>query len=932
MLPISFGAIVLILCAAITTHLGLLPDLRAQLYKRAELMITTIRAASAINPRYQDLRLALEEITLQTSGVYGITLATLNPTIIWASSTHPDAEPDQHTADMLNFLDVSAEQHLFGEFIQGNGDVVVVAPLKRFIADAGHQITETEPLSLPAGVAVSSAYTLAGGDYEGILYLRFNWAEVEALAYKDLINDMLAITAAIVLMLVLSTVTVYQVILKPLNLIGRTIREQKSGMAEARTRQLTDDEIGVLGQSINEMLDAINSRDKLLKTVVNHLPVGFALNRIDGTNLIRNEAYKTSYLSAELDPSERQGVIDRQQTLQARVLASRRTIRYEEQLNFGAKNRHYEATLFPVFNSSDEIEWVGALCSDITEKKERELQLTQLYRAVESVKSGIVICAYDAPDFPIIYVNPAVTDLTGYTQAELIGQNPRIFGSGEGDALSLSKISLAIETRTPCTVVIQNVRKDGSTFWNEFTLSVITDNTGQATHLVGVQNDVTERITAARKIEHLAYFDPLTNIPNRNLFQDRLTQALAEASREARHVAILYVDLDGFKGANDTFGHNIGDLLLKEASKRMKQCIRDEDSLARMGGDEFTILIPNLSPEDEIVNLPKVVNRIREQLSTPFDIFKNIIHISGSVGISVYPRDGCSAEELLISADHAMYYAKESGKNTFRFFQPEMNRAIEQQQVLESSLREAVHSQAFTLHYQPQVNLKDGSVAVEALIRCQHPALCKSSPAVFIPVAEQCGLIDDIGCWVIQQACADLAEFIRDGSKINRVSVNISPHQFKRHNLTEIIRNSLQEHQLEASRLVVEITENVILDNYHSAREHLQELRALGVSIAIDDFGTGYSSLTYLKQLPIDTLKIDQQFVQGLPDNSDDVHIVKAIAGLASGMELTLLAEGAESEAQLAFIRDELDCYLVQGFIISRPLDVAGLKASGFYR
>ena len=703
-------------------------------------------------------------------------------------------------------------------------------------------------------------------------------------------------------------------------------------MAEARTRQLTDDEIGVLGESINEMLDAINSRDKLLKTVVNHLPVGFALNRIDGTNLIRNEAYKQSYLSAELDASERQDVMERQQALQARVLASRRTIRYEEQLSFGDKNRHYEATLFPVFSSSDEIEWVGALCFDITEKKERELQLTQLYRAVESVKSGIVICAYDGPDYPIIYVNPAVTDLTGYTQAELIGQNPRIFGSGEGDALSLNKIRHAIETRTPCTVVIQNVRKDGSTFWNEFTLSVITDNTGQATHLVGVQNDVTERINAARKIEHLAYFDPLTNIPNRNLFQDRLTQALAEAAREEQHVAILYVDLDGFKAANDTFGHNIGDLLLKEASQRMKLCIRDEDSLARMGGDEFTILIPNLSPEDEIVNLPKVVNRIREQLSTPFEIFKNIIHISGSVGISIYPRDGSSAEELLISADHAMYYAKESGKNTFRFFQPEMNRAIEQQQVLESSLREAVHSRAFTLHYQPQVNLKDGSVAVEALIRCQHPSLRKLSPAVFIPVAEQCGLIDDIGNWVIQQACADLADFIKDGSKISKVSVNISPHQFKRHNLTEIIRNNLQQHQLEASRLVVEITENVILDNYNAAREYLQELRDLGVSIAIDDFGTGYSSLTYLKQLPIDTLKIDQQFIQGLPDNSDDVHIVKAIAGLASGMELTLLAEGAESEAQLAFIRDELDCYLVQGFIISRPLDVAGLKASEFYR
>ncbi len=930
-LPISVGAILLIICAAVTTHLGLLPDLRSQLHKRAELMLTTIRAASEINPQYQDLRLALEEITLQTSGVYGITLATLNPTIIWASSIHPDADLNKHTGDMLAFLESSSEQHLFGDFIQNNGDVIVASPLRLLNKNPVQELSDFTELALPTGVEVSRAYLLQPEDYEGILYLRFNWAEVEELANKDLINDMLAITAAIILMLVLSTVTVYQVILKPINLIAQTIRSQKTGETDARTKQLTDDEIGVLGQSINEMLDALNARDKLLKAVVNHLPVGFALNDIDGKNLIRNEAYKTSYLSSDLNEDIQTVLLDKHAALQHRVISSGEAAIYEEQLRLDDADRHYETTIFPVFNSKEVIEWVGTLCFDITEKKERELKLTQLYKAVESVKSGIIICLYEDPGFPIIYVNQAVTELTGYEPLELIGQNPRVFGSSSTDRVSLDKISYAIKTKTPCTVVIQNIRKDGTPFWNEFTLSVITDNNGKATHLVGVQNDVTERITAAKKIEHLAYFDPLTNIPNRNLFQDRLTQALAEANREQKHVAILYVDLDGFKAANDTFGHNIGDQLLKEVSLRMKQCIRDEDSLARMGGDEFTILIPNLSPEEEIVNLPKVVNRIREQLSTPFEIANNLIHISGSVGISIYPKDGETAEELLISADHAMYYAKESGKNTFRFFQPEMNRVIEQQQILESSLREAVHAKAFCLHYQPQVNLKDNSVEVEALIRCEHPALAELSPSVFIPVAEQCGLIDEIGMWVIQQSCSDLAGFIQDGSKINTVSINISPHQFKRHNLAEIIQRCLKQYQLDASCLVLEITENVILDDYNTAREHLNELRDLGVSIAIDDFGTGYSSLTYLKQLPIDTLKIDQQFIKGLPDNSDDGHIVKAIAGLAKGMGLKLLAEGVESEEQLAFIQDQLDCYLVQGFIISRPLDKASLKASDFY-
>ncbi|WP_415883163.1 EAL domain-containing protein [Neptuniibacter sp. QD72_48] len=930
LLPILAGAALLILSAAIITQLGLLPELRSQLHKRAELMLTTIRAASKINPGYQDLRFALEEITLKTSGVYGITLATLDPTIIWASSTHPDADLDQHTADMLELLDSSAEQHIFGDFIHRNGDVIVIAPLKR-LTDTPPQPKSFEQLILPKDVNISSAFSLEPDSYEGILYLRFNWAEAEALANNALLNHMFAISAAILLMLALATTTLYKVILRPLSLISKTIHAQKSGALDSRTQKLPDDEIGLLGSSINEMLDDLHNRDRLLKSVVNHLPVGLSLKGIDGRKIIQNDAYRTSYLSPYVDGKIREDLLNKRVDLQHRVISEAIPVSHEELLNLNNRERHFETTIFPIFNTHDEIEWLGTLCFEITEKKEREQQLTQLYKAVEAVKSGIVICKYDAPNYPIIYINPAVTKLTGYSAAELIGKSPNIFSQSAENSSALEEIRKAIVDQETCSVVLRNKRKDGSYFWNEFTLSIITTTDGEATHLVGVQNDVSERIEAANKIEHMAFFDPLTDLPNRILFNDRLSQIIAEAQREHTHAAVMYIDLDGFKAANDSFGHNTGDQLLKDASSRMKLCIREQDSIARMGGDEFTILIPGLNPEQVIVNLPKVVDRILKQLNTPFDIFNNQVHISGSIGISIYPKDGRTPEELLINADHAMYHAKESGKNSFRFFQLEMNQAIEQQQKIEFSLREAVRDKAFNLHYQPQVSCHSHNLSIEALIRCNHPAIKHLSPATFIPVAEQTGLIDEIGTWVIEQACSDMAEFQRDGSKINKIAINISPQQFRRQNIAQIIHKNIKRFNLPTDSLEVEITENVIIDDYQAALSILNELRLLGVTIAIDDFGTGYSSLTYLKQLPIDTLKIDKQFIEGLPHDEEGGHIVKAISGLAHGMNMQLLAEGVETEEQVAFVKDELNCDQIQGYYFSKPLSKQDLIASEFY-
>lgn len=932
LLPIFIGAALLILSATVITNFSLYPELRSQLHKRAELMLITIRAAAEINPAYQDLRLALEEITLHTSGVYGITLATLHPTIIWASSTHPDADIDRHTSDMLELLETSSENHLFGRFIHNNGDIIVIEPFKQLENPLTALSKKTKQFNLPTGVETTSAYTLAPDAYEGILYLRFNWAETAALANTNLLRQVLAFSAVITLMLILATVMLYRVILKPLSQISKTILSQKSGQPNARTKQLTDDEIGLLGHSINEMLDDLHNRDRLLKSVVNHLPVGLSLKGIDGQKLIQNDAYKASYMSPYLDGNIREELLNRRCNLQQQAISSATPMSHEELLSFSDHDRHFETTIFPIFNTHDEMEWLGTLCVEITEKKERELQLTQLYKAVESVKSGIIICQYSAPDFPILYVNPAVTSLTGYLSSELLGKNPNIFSQSSDNEAALEEIRKSIVNKKACSVILHNRRKNGSYFWNEFTLSIITTSDGEATHLVGVQNDVTERIEAANKIKHMAFFDPLTDLPNRTLFNDRLTQLIADSERENTHTAVMYIDLDGFKAVNDNFGHNIGDELLKEASGRMKKCIRSQDSLARMGGDEFTILIPKLDANEVIINLPKAVDRIIKHLTTPFIINENTILISGSIGISIYPKDGETPEELIINADHAMYHAKESGKNTFRFFQKEMNHEIEQQQKIESSLREALHNKEFSLCYQPQINFLNNKISVEALIRCKHPLLQDLSPAIFIPIAEQSGLIDKIGTWVIQQACADMSEFINVGSSISKVAINISPQQIKRQNLTNIVQQNLELNNLTPSYLEVEITENVIIDDYQTALSHLNALRELGVTIAIDDFGTGYSSLTYLKQLPIDTLKIDKKFIEGVPNDPDDVHIVKAISGLAQGMGLNLLAEGVETDEQLTFVREELNCHLIQGFNISKPLTKSALKNSVFYK
>lgn len=431
---------------------------------------------------------------------------------------------------------------------------------------------------------------------------------------------------------------------------------------------------------------------------------------------------------------------------------------------------------------------------------------------------------------------------------------------------------------------------------------------------------MTERKQA--HLYHLAHYDALTGLPNRLLFEDRLTQALVHERRTGKLVALLFLDLDRFKAINDTFGHAVGDLLLKAVGERLSQSVRASDTVARMGGDEFTLIFSGIhEPRDA----GKIAHLILEVMAKPFMLEGHEVFVSTSIGITLYPldTDGIDLiETLLKNADTAMYKAKDQGKNNYQFFTPEMNVATLERMLLENDLRKALENGEFILHYQPRIHCADGSVSgMEALIRWRHPKLGLVSPATFIPLAEETGLIVPIGEWVLRTACSQTKAWHDAGMPPLRVAVNISARQFKHADLILTIENVLHETGLNPRYLEVELTESLAMEDVQQTIITLNALNAMGISIAIDDFGTGYSSLAYLKRFPVDFLKIDQSFVRDIVDNDDSAAIAKAIIALAHNLNLEVVGEGVETSDQFDFLRQH-DCEEVQGYLFSRPLCV----------
>ncbi len=559
---------------------------------------------------------------------------------------------------------------------------------------------------------------------------------------------------------------------------------------------------------------------------------------------------------------------------------------------------------------------------DIRDRILAEAQMRKLSGALQQAADAVTITDRNGV---IEYVNPAFENITGFARDQVIGLTPAIVKSGRQGEQFYRQLWECISRGDVFTDVFINRRKDGSLYYEEKCITPLKNEQGLITHFIATGKDISERIRTQERLEHLAHHDSLTGLPNRVLFLDRLKQSLARARWSHHVVALMFIDLDRFKGVNDTLGHDAGDELLRELSGRLEHTLRERDTLARLGGDEFAVLLDDLATEGEVADLAdKLLAGFRE----PFLIRRRELFVTASIGISLFPADGETVGTLLKNADIAMYKAKDLGKNTYQFYAAEMSTRAFERLTLETSLRRALARKQFELYYQPQVDLETGHViGFEALLRWNHPDMGLVSPTEFVGLLEDTRLILPVGHWVLEDACVQAHAWCAQMPEHWWVTVNVSGLQLGGgETFLETVNEVLAETGLDPERLELEITESVLMHDTDRALQTLEALNQHGVRLAIDDFGTGYSSLAYLKRFAIDTLKIDRTFVRDVPDDADDRAIVRSIIALAHSLNLSVVAEGVESERQLDFLRHQ-GCEAAQGYLISAPLPAAAVPA-----
>lgn len=547
---------------------------------------------------------------------------------------------------------------------------------------------------------------------------------------------------------------------------------------------------------------------------------------------------------------------------------------------------------------------------DITQRRADEDSLRQAAAVFDSTQEGVLVTDRDQK---IVHVNPAFSRITGYSAEEVLGQSPNLFKSGRHDAAFYHSLWHALEQRGAWSGEIWNRRKDGDVFPMWQCIRSIHDENGTLSHYVAVFSDISAIKRSQHELDYLAHHDPLTTLPNRLLFSERIEQAL---QRDKQRGALLLIDLDHFKIINESLGHNTGDQLLKLIGERLGGCFDKQLTLARLGGDEFGLLSNNCANAEQASQLAQ---RLLDSLTQPFLIAGDTLFIGASIGISLFPEDGNSVEQLLRNADSALFRAKGSGRQTFSFYSQDMTTLARQRVKLEAELRQALEQNQLRVYYQPIHRLDDGRmVGAEALVRWQHPERGLVPPGEFIPMAEDSGLIGAIDAWVLEQACIQMGQWLQRGVKLEFVAVNVSSRLFSRGELDLRVARVLAQTGLDPARLELEVTESAVMDDPDRALELLQHLHSLGVRLAIDDFGTGYSSLARLKRLPVDKLKLDQSFVRGLPSDPEDAAIARAVITLGQSLGLRVLAEGIETAEQAAYLR-ESGCLLGQGYWFGRP-------------
>jgi diguanylate cyclase (GGDEF)-like protein/PAS domain S-box-containing protein len=553
---------------------------------------------------------------------------------------------------------------------------------------------------------------------------------------------------------------------------------------------------------------------------------------------------------------------------------------------------------------------------DVTQKMMADDELRIRERAIEASTHGVAIIDITKPDLPVIYINKAFERITGLNEDEIIGRNIAYLHGNKIDQVNYKRISLAIRELREEIVELEGYRRNGEEYWCEMSVAPVSDSYGKIRHYVCLINDITQRREMEQQLLRQATHDSLTELPNRVLLMDRVDQAILQARKKSAMLAFLFLDLDRFKMTNDTLGHSIGDKLLQAVSNRLIIATDDFDTVARLGGDEFVILLQEIGSEQQAEQKAEEILRIIEK---PFQVGQHSLKITGSIGISYFPQHGLDYESLMKNADVSMYHAKDSGRNTFRVFNEEMNaRALNRMQ-LDTALRDALKKNEFYLVYQPIIDIRNNRiVGFEALLRWNSQILGQVSPVDFIGMVEENGLIVEIGNWVLEEACLQLLRWHKQGYDNLSMAVNISGRQFKQGKLAEIIESVLNKTGLQARFLELELTESLLVDDVQNAVDTMHELKKMGVRLVIDDFGTGYSSLSYLKQYPVDKLKIDRSFISELVNPETDAAIARAIINLGHSLNLDVLAEGIETELQRDYLVQH-GCDFGQGYFYKPP-------------
>jgi len=591
--------------------------------------------------------------------------------------------------------------------------------------------------------------------------------------------------------------------------------------------------------------------------------------------------------------------------------------KYQKRL--ALQDSYYQLNIYPYVSTNDSHS-TGAVLSllDVTERYQAEQQISLSAKVFDAANEAIIITDHNNS---IVSINPAFTQITGYEKEDVTGKDPSIMASGHHDELFYQNMWQEIKQQGIWQGEIWNRRKNGESFPEWLSISTIKDEKDEISKHIGVFSDISESYNNQQIILKQANYDALTGLPNRNLFYDHLEQAIKNSRRSGNLLSVMFIDLDGFKDINDALGHSHGDMVLQQAAERMSEIFREVDTFARFGGDEFTVLLTDLTSETDAM---PIAEKILQVIKTPITINQNELHITASIGVSLFPNDGDDIETLLKNADSAMYTAKAGGRNGYRFFTPVMHERAKEQHRIANDIKNAVNYNKFEVYYQPVYDFKQQCiVGAEALIRWNHPVRGFIAPDKFIPIAERLGMISSIGDFVLEQACRFMAEINRNRHQPLSIAINFSPGQFLPDNCADNWLKIIENTGMDSSMVVMEITENLMMSHQNSYLKQLEKLRAHGVKIALDDFGTGFSSLSYLKQLPFDILKIDKSFIRDILIDDSDASLVESILSIAEIFSLEVIAEGVEQKGQADFLI-ERRCDYSQGYYYSRAVPEDG--------